>query len=410
MQPSYSPDGRFWWDGRQWQPVPGNADPPAPQQGRWQQPPPPQQQPRPGPYGPPPQQQLGPQQPGRPQPPQRNNRVPLIIGGIVLAALVIIAIPVTYIALRPSEAGTSGTGAPASRPTLKPGDPITQDKLNKVAPDDFYFDVQKRQLTKPVSLVTSGYFQRPSDFSSHKSYYVNQVGVDHRGGRAAGVGRFTAARTSYTDGKSDSQVRCVSQKPYYLGKDYETGKMKWDKGSDPEECKTIEQWRSYGSDGVTASGLNEGQANAVQSSLRDEYEGFAAPRRPKLIKASGHSYIRQVVDYKPKKLADGNYWGTQIFIWAFKKSGLDSLTWPFVPGLGGGEGLHIIYYYDTKTLLPTAAMIRTTAILDANGKPSHDYKQTIVVNYAFPSKLAPVDLKDTKPLKLKPPEGWRFTQ
>lgn len=374
MQPTYSPDGRYWWDGSQWQPVPGA--------------------PAPGP------------------PPRRPNRLPLIIGLGVLV-LVIIAVPVVYFTLRnaggaPTAGPPAATTTAATAPTIQPGEPVTKEKLSQVSAADFYWAALTRQMTAPVSVVSGAYFRTPADFKKHGLYDVKQVGVDHRSGQDVNSKDMTAATTSILNGKVDGQSRCVDGRYYLLLDDFDTKKPYW-KESDSTPCRLDHlSWTMASADGIEPSGLSADQTAVVIKALQNDYPGFANPKQPELITASGKTYIRQTVDFKPVKVPDLGYWGTQVFLWALKRTGIDPLKWPFMPGLGAGEGLHMTYYYDVKTLLPAASVIRSTPVLDEDGKVKERYDQTQIFNYQFPKKLTPLTLKDTKPLTLVIPEGWKI--
>ncbi len=407
MEPTYSPDGRYWWDGRRWQLVPG-----APVQG----PPPPNGPPSGNPPPAPPSgqptgQPAGGWSPPSAVPPRRPNRVPLIIALAVLV-LVIIAVPVGYFAIRGGGPGPiagpppTETTTPAA-PTIQPGEPVTKEKLSRISASEFLWANLTRQMTEPVTVITDAYFAKPDNFTNHDRYYVKQVGIDHRSGPDVTGKDVTLSDVTYIKDKPDQLSRCIDGTDYWLSEDWETKKPEWQEG-DTSSCRPQDgKWARGASDGIVPNGLQPAQAEGMISSLRDEFAGFAHPQQPTLVTASGRTYIRQLVDYKPIKLA-GQYWGTQIFLLAFKQTGLDPQAWPFEPGLGPGEGLHVAYYLDPETLLPVASTIRTTPVLAEDGSVRERYDQTQVYNYRFPDKLTPLDLKDTKPIPVLVPEGWKI--
>jgi hypothetical protein len=373
MQPTYSPDGKFWWDGQRWQPVPGAPTPPPP----------------------------------------RPSRLPLIIVGIVTLVLVLIAVPVVVFVLRTQTAGpTTTSSAPAdpspAGPTLQPGEPVTKEKLSQVSASDFLWGTLTRQMTAPAVVTTDAYFETPANFTNHDVYYVKQVGIDHRTGTEVSGKDTTLASVTMRQDKPEHLTRCVGGKAYWLSEDWETKKQKWRASTTTSCAPDHRDWRHSVSDGIVPNGLTAQQAGAMIESLRDEFPGFVNASQPTLIKSGGKTYIRQVVDYKPIKLGDGRYWGTQIFLLAFKRTGLDPLTWSFMGGLGPGEGLHVSYYLDPETLLPVAATVRSTPVLGDDGKVRERYDQTQVFNYRYPDRLTPLTLKDTKPMPLIVPEGWKI--
>ena len=335
----------------------------------------------------------------------------------MLLAVTAVAAPVVVYLFRSSEA--EGPAPPpgatqeeqADRPPpsresdpdpLQPGENVTKQRLAQVSADGFYWDLLRRQMTQPIGLITSAYFRTPAEFEQRQSYFVKQLAIDHR------TGDFTSAQTSYVLGRMSNMSRCIDGKSYFLSR-YGDGWSHLD--SNDEDCATIPQlMHSAATDGIVTSGLSDEQAGKVLASLRDEHEGFAHPRRPTLITVNGKTYIRQVVDYTPVKLDDGLYWGTRIFTRAFTETGLDPKTWPWYAGLGPGEGLHVVYYIDTKTLLPVASVIRSTPVLDENGRERERYDQTMVFNYGFPAKLPVLTVRDARPLRLTLPEGWRIAK
>lgn len=285
---------------------------------------------------------------------------------------------------------------------IRPGEEVTRERLAQVSPSEFYWELLERQMTRPISLITSTYFAKPQDFEQHKSYYVNQLGIDRR------TGEFTAAKTSYQDGRTSTMNRCVDGKYYYWSSYDEEWSHLQSSDQDCAEIPTL--MHSASTDGVVTSGLSGKQADKVVATLREEFDGFAHPGKPVLITIDGKTYVRQVVDYTPLKLEDGRYWGTMIFTLAFEETGLDPETWPWYTGLGPGEGLHVVYYIDPHTLLPVASVMRSTPVLDDQGKEKVRYDQTMAFTYQFPAKLPEQTLKGAKPLTLTLPEGWRITK
>lgn len=373
MSGQVSPDGKWYWDGHQWRPT--------------SPPPPPKRSPHPG----------------------------VIVAVAVVVVLAVAVFAATYV-IRSRGIGTpaaerGGTQTelpdPSKTPrqpepvTIQPGEEITTARLAQVPASGFYWELLKRQMTRPISLITNAYFQTPEKFEQRRSFYsVNQLGIDHR------TGDFTSAKTTFLGGHVSTMSRCVGSK-YFFRSDTAA---KWSHlQSSDDECATIPRlMHSAATDGIAASGLSGKQADKVVASLRDTYDGFAHPAKPTLITVEGKTYIRQVVDYKPVKLDNGLYWGTMIFTWAFKETGLDPETWPWYTGLGPGEGLHVVYYIDPHTLLPVASVMRSTPVLDENGRVKERYDQTMVYNYAFPARLPELDVKDAKPIPVTLPEGWRI--
>jgi len=160
-------------------------------------------------------------------------------------------------------------------------------------------------------------------------------------------------------------------------------------------------------DGVFSSGLTADQADRVLAKLRT-YKGYVNVAKPTLLPAGGRTYLRQVVDFKPITLADKNHWGSAISMWAFRDAGLDPVTWPWSNPFNLTEGIHMVYYLDTKTLLPVAAFQKGIDTPAGNGEPAVERTTIQVVNYTFPRTLPPMVLgRSANTLSLTLPEGWK---
>lgn len=353
-----------------------------------------------------------------PQQPRRSRRTPILIGTTLALVLALTIGAAVYLTVNRSELPwpinarpTASPSAPTRHgPPLRPGRPIDDQTLSKVSPDDFYFDLLRRQMTQPVGVVTSSLFSTPESFAHRHPLEIYQVGIDHRTGADVHSKQSTVTKTGYDDGRPTSITRCEDGTAYTYNLPTSGVHPGW-KVSAIDYCDLTKVAVGMpSSDGITPNGLSDRQATAYINALRTkDFSGFVAPQRPTMITTGGHRYIRQVVDFKPRKLAGDLYWGDQIFIWAFRESVGDVKEWPFMPDqFAGGQGLHAIYYIDPDTLLPSASKIRATPLLDENGRPKEDPQQTNVVNYAFPKKLTPVTRKDRRTLHLAVPEGWKI--
>ncbi|SDT24537.1 hypothetical protein SAMN04489812_4761 [Microlunatus soli] len=341
-----------------------------------------------------------------------------MIGTAIAAVLALTIGAAVYLTVNRSELPypfnarpTASPSAPIRHgPPLRPGQPIDDRTLAKVSPDDFYFDLLRRQMTQPVGVVTSSLFLTPESFAHREPLEIYQVGIDHRTGADVHSKKSTVSITGYREGRPTSVTRCDRGTPYTYNLPASGYRPGWQVDTVGSCDLTKVRLGMPSSDGITPNGLSDRQATAYISALRTkDFSGFVVPQRPTVITTGGHRYIRQVVDFKPRKLADEYYWGDQIFIWAFRDAVGDVAEWPFMPDqFAGGQGLHAIYYIDPGTLLPTASKIRATALLDENGQPKEDPQQTNVVDYAFPKQLTPVTRKDHRPLHLTVPEGWKI--
>ncbi|MFG1628504.1 hypothetical protein [Kribbella sp. NPDC049227] len=399
--PTYSDDGQWWWDGRNWQPVP-------------QQPPQQPQYPGPQQYaGPPqypgPQQQFPGQQPpypqqgfyGQPEPPRKGRTAWIVVGAVLLA----IGIPAGIVAWRATsgddnEAG-GGSGTSASAPkgkSLEPGQSVTEQSLAEVDPATFYESVVKRQMTAPIGRVKSSMFGDPQKFASRQLFPITDIAIDHASDK------FYYFQTILSGPKDDepTNIACAGSKEMH----WSNYSKKWEQSSFTTNTCTKKPFMG-GGDGVFSSGLTADQADKVLAKLRT-YKGYVNVAKPTLLSAGGSTYVRQVVDFKPITLADKNYWGSAISMWAFRDAGLDPVTWPWSNPFNLTEGIHMVYYLDTRTLLPVAAFQKGIDTPAGNGEPAVKRTTIQVVNYAFPKTLPPMVLGRTaNTLSLTLPEGWK---
>ncbi|WP_165554032.1 hypothetical protein [Kribbella capetownensis] len=346
--PTYSDDGQWWWDGRSWQPV--------------------SQQPPQQPYaGPPPQQQFPGQQPlypqqgfyGQPEPPRKRRAVWIVVGAVVVGAVLLaIGVPAGILAWRATSGddndaghgiGDSGTSEPKGK-NLQPGQSVTAQSLAEVDPATFYESVVKRQMTAPIGRVKSSMFGDPQKFASRQLFPITDIAIDHT------TDKFYYFQTILTGPTDDepTNIACLGTKEMH----WSNYSKKWEQSTFTSNTCTKKPFMGAG-DGVFSSGLTVDQADQVLAKLRT-YKGYVNVAKPILLSAGGTTYVRQVVDFKPITLADKNYWGSAISMWAFRDAGLDPVTWPWSNPFNLTEGIHMVYYLDTKTLLPVAAFQRAS--------------------------------------------------
>ncbi|MFF1822020.1 hypothetical protein ACFVWG_32235 [Kribbella sp. NPDC058245] len=405
--PTYSDDGKWWWDGRAWQPV--TQQPPAPQQQQYGGPQqqyagPPQQQ---YPAGPPqypgaqPSYPSGPQGFYQPQQPPKKSRTPLIIAGAVALVLVIAVGGVVVWKNTGSDDGGTAAGAPPKdAKTLEPGQPVTAQALSEVNPQAFHEGVMKRQMLTPIGRLKTSVFADQKRFATGQPLWsITDMAVDRQSKK------YYFAE-SVLDGRADNRpsnsVCDGNPKPMV----WSNMSKVWQRSVFDDMSCTKMPYQG-GGDSIVSTGLTAEQADKVIASFRAS-RGFVNPAQPTLLSAGGKTYVRQVVDFKPVERADNNYWGSAILMWGLRDAGIDPVEWKWSNPFNLTEGIHMVYYLDPATLLPVAAFQSGIDTPAANGEPAVKRTTIQVVNYSYPKALPTPQLgKSPNTLTISLPEGWK---
>jgi hypothetical protein len=419
--PTYSDDGKWWWDGRAWQPV--TQQPPAPQQQQYpgpqhqyaappqQQYPGPQQPPYPGgqpqyPAGPPQYPGAQPPYPSGPQgfyqqPPKKKSRTPLIIAGAVALVLVIaVGGVVAWKNTGSDDGGGTAAGAPPKdAKIIEPGQPVTAQALSEVNPQAFHESVLKRQMTTPIGRLKTSVFADAKVFATGRPIWsIEDLAVDFQ------TKKYYYAST-ILDGREDKEPTdsvCTGvPKPMVWSK---LNKV-WQRSPfDDLWCTKMPQGTT---DAIVSTGLTAEQADKVINYLRTS-KGFVNPAQPTLLSAGGKTYVRQVVDFKPVVRADDNYYGSTILTWALREAGIDPVEWRWSNPFNITAGIHMVYYLDPATLMPVAAFQSGIDTPAGNGEPAVKRTTIQVVNYSWPKALPTPQLgKSPNTLTISLPEGWK---
>ncbi|QUQ66774.1 hypothetical protein JJ691_45020 [Kutzneria sp. CA-103260] len=325
-----------------------------------------------------------------------------MIGGVI-GAVVVVAVAVGVFVLRPSSGGGGGADAGTA---LQPGQAVNAQTLAGVSADAQFWSVFRRQIQAKIAVLTSASFNSQDAFASGQYDSIFKAGVDH------GAKKPFLERTYFLQGKPSSLDKCVGgvEQTYYISS------QRWSAQPPerPTTCTVQDQGLLYtGSDGIAPSGLNQTQADAYINALQNKYQGFVKAGKPTLFSANGSQYVRMAVDFGPVKIPNDGYEGNQIFIWAFKDTGLDGLSWPFTNGHTGVTGSHVVYYLDTKTLLPAYEVVSLNPALDdSTDKPSTDDTSYFVgfYRYDYPDALPVSTTSDTTPFTLQMPEGFKLAR
>lgn len=318
---------------------------------------------------------------------------------VVLAVLLVIAVPAGYFGWRAFSNRESAGGAPHGK-TITPGQPVTAQTLGEVDPATFFEGVAKRQMTQPLARLKVSHFDDTQKFLSRTgNWVIVDSAIDHK------TDKYYFAQTFRSSPNDDEPTSAICKG----GKSYSWSHIvkKWQVVPfDSPECYK-KPYTSTG-DSLFSSGLTPDQADKALKTLRS-YDGFVNPAKPTLLSAGGRTYVRQVVDFKPVLVGDDQgYAGTAITMWAFRDAGEDPVSWPWSNPWPLGVGIHAVYYLDTKTLLPVAVFEKGI------GAPAHGSDKPIpapgiqVINYSFPKTLpTPVLNNSPQYLSLLLPQGWK---
>ncbi|TDD58350.1 hypothetical protein E1263_19715 [Kribbella antibiotica] len=393
--PTYSDDGQWWWDGRSWQPV--TQQPPQQQYAAAPQP---QQQ---YPY---PQQQGPGQAPYQPQgfyQPPKKSRGPLIVAGAV-ALVLVIAVGGVVVWKNTGSDDSSGGGTTAGAPpkdakVIEPGQPVTEQALSEVNAQAFHESVMKRQMTTPIGRLKTAVFENAQEFTGRSSFYViTDMAVDRKSGA------YYYAKSAL-DGPNDDDPGnnlCMGAEEWRWSSFSKAWGPTRSAGMD---CKRIPF--QGGSDAIVSTGLNAEQADKVVAYFRSN-KGFVNAAQPTLLTAGGKTYVRQVVDFKPMVLSDDNYWGSALLMWGLREVGINPADWRWSNPFNLSEGIHMVYYLDTASLLPVGAFQSGIDTPAQHGEPATKRETVQVVNYSYPAALPkPTVPKGPGTLTISLPEGWK---
>lgn len=292
----------------------------------------------------------------------------------------------------------SSTATPPERRNIEPGQPVTAQTLAAVEPVLFYESVVKRQMTAPIERLRTSGFGNPQEFTSHDLQSISDIAIDHS------TDKFYRVQSIFLGPDDDEPTNraCLAGKEM----DWSDSGKQWEQSTiDGMLCD--EKPHLGGNDSIVSSGLTASQADKVLATLRT-YEGYVNVAKPTLLSSGGKTYVRQVVDFKPIVLSDDHYFGAAISMWSFREAGLDPVTWPWANPFSLAGGIHMVYYFDTSTLLPVAAFQRGIDTPAHKGKPAVKHTTIQIVNYSFPKTLpTPALGKSANTLSVSLPEGWK---
>ena len=178
-------------------------------------------------------------------------------------------------------------------------------------------------------------------------------------------------------------------------------RTEWSTGETDEHspCQVGEHQDYFITDGFNAGGLSATQAQAFVGHMR-EHEGLITVKSLELTEHNGKQYLHFSANLTPIHVNGTNY-GAQWLMFAFKKTGLDPSTWPYVYRGAGGDGIAIEYYVDPTTKLPVYGEFLATPHKDDNGNdlPRDNYSFARV-SYQFGVSTFDASPANPAPLKL----------
>ncbi|MEU6712169.1 hypothetical protein ABZ897_11890 [Nonomuraea sp. NPDC046802] len=269
--------------------------------------------------------------------------------------------------------------------TAQAGDPSTLEVLGKgtlnetdvrgVDATALFYASFKKLVTQPVLHTTQESYTEKDEYDNNEPGYRWESGFDYK---------TKEWQMLWGSADADSPLMlCLKGGSH----DYSPSLKRWyDPRPTDSFCQQKRAW-NYVSDGLAAGGLTEAQADTWVKDLQSEQKGFVNPGEARLAEVKGKQYLRLVVDYKPVKQSDGIYYGGQMLMWSFKKTGLDPESHPYSYNGGLGTGYHVVYYIDPRSMLPAYTEVEQTPPLDRNGKPREPDFYKVRVEYHWPGKM-----------------------
>ncbi|MBB5152743.1 hypothetical protein [Saccharopolyspora phatthalungensis] len=298
-----------------------------------------------------------------------------------LTMTIICLLAMTAAACSPAPA-PNRTRADAPRPSFD--GPVTPDNIDRLDPNALFWEMFYRQARQSVLHTRREYFETPERAAERRKVTVNDEIYDF------GTRRQVGASIDHRRGEGAMWDKCIDG-TYY---DYSPSRRKWTPGYSPL-CRASN--RPFLGDGIIPAGLTDTQAVTMINQLNRESWRFLTAERPRLIEVGGATHIRLPVRARALVDHDGRRWDMQHLIWAFKKTGLDIMAYPYHTADNSAAGADIVYYIDPRTLLPSY-MFRQTLRPSETGEPQP--AAVTRVEYIRPPNFPADPLADTTPWAL----------
>jgi flagellar basal body-associated protein FliL len=268
---------------------------------------------------------------------------------------------------------------------------ITSDALSKLDKTTLFFAIFKNAAEQRVVRTKIGSFSSNKAHDNSTITDAQDTTFDYQ------TKVYSHDSDSYSiNPASPDKIRCINGDQYDFVSLYpEDG---WQKATSNQYCTTEAVNDFYVGDGVNAGGLTSDQADTFIGALR-ALPNFFTVDTSSIVKYNDKSFIKLTATVTPQKDTEGDYWGMQNFMWAFKDTGITPSALPYSYAGAGGDGLKIAYYVDPATQLPVYAQYDTTEILEGDGKPKaeqlYDYRH---VEYGFGGSVPTLDLHSHDPI------------
>ncbi len=368
------------------------------------------------------------------QPPRRppRSRTPLVF---LLVALLIVAGATTAIVLATSD-GSSGRAAGADEQSNAPrtggsqdggsevptvsvavpgwseGQPITEETLGAVPPEEIFWTVYKRHAMIPVQEL----IQEPWVAPAGKPLASGQVTPQTRTIRVVfdyQTKEFANATTSRVNGQLDSASICVDSKLYMkTGTDLKEGRpysLYPQDQNGARDCPLVLDEDAYKQNSIIATWLNDAfmtggltsdQADRFIACLREQK--LVSVTKVAMVQPAGKKYVAIEGEVNRIDDSEGNSetkQGTNLLRQCFDDgTGLDQRRHPYPFTVGGLQGLKWIYYLDPNTLRPAFSKVQTTPVLSPDGSASPqnaEYNESVSwVQWNYPQAVPKFTLAD----------------
>ncbi len=314
-----------------------------------------------------------------------------------------------------SPASSHGGGSGSGKEYAKLGSPndISQSDLDKVDKHALFMETfRNMMLQSSVRTISETVSSQKADLSEGLSKTAD-TGFDYKTKKFS-LNREDTVRTGRPGGSGFSyKTRCVDGKSY----SFNEFEKKWSQARF-DNCKLQVAIGDIG-DGIHIFGLDEKQADAVSKYFTQDFPNVIQVPKLELKTKPGDGnkkYLRFEVNYMPVKSGMYGYLGLQHFTWAFKATGLDYKTHPYLSKGGLGQGLHVVLYVDPSTGLPVYSQQSNIPPFDAQGKPQSLTDSRVGYRddryqYFFGKEFPQLDMNTTSTITLDWPReddaGWK---
>lgn len=315
-----------------------------------------------------------------------------------------------------SDAGASPDGGavpeiPVDVPGWREGQPITEEILRAVKPEDLFWIVYKRQSMIPIhEVVQETWMAQAGKPVAPRNLVVPQVRtvriiLDYRG---KDIARAETSRTP--TGDLSGAMICVEGKRFSKTETaLEENRPYTESTVGGQDCPptlteaVLKRYPNLGlwvNDAFMTGGLSSVQADRFIDCMRERQ--LVSVSSVALVQASGQSYVAvegQVNRVEARTISTETKQGHDLVRDCFDLgTELKQELHPYPFSVGGAQGLHWIYYLDPTNLRPAFSRRETTPVLSMDGSESPanaEYNASISwVRWAYPTAVPQLTLAD----------------